>query len=120
MSTITLAKSRCVNATCPSVHVHEDSGSGYVVGVVTEIAPQGARATEDEAIVVLPADVTATAAAARPLPGLVPFASWPGVLIDQESGVGYVVGLRALAPPVGVAAGPGEAIVAVPRVFGKA
>ncbi|WP_007516530.1 hypothetical protein [Pseudofrankia saprophytica] len=119
MPTITLARSHCAAANCPGVHVHEDSGTGYVVGVVADVPPRGVQVGPGEAVVVLPADVTATAAAARLLPGLSPFVSWPGVLVDRESGIGYVVGRRAPTPPAGVAAGPGEAVVAVSDVLAR-
>jgi len=117
MSTITLARSRCVNANCPAVHVSEESGTGYVVGAVVETVPLGMDVGPGEGVIVLPADVTAAAAAAYPLAGLAPFASWPGVSVDRVSGVGYVVGRWAVRPPVGVAAGPGEAVISIDQVF---
>jgi len=117
MATITLARRRCGTSACPGVHLHEESGTGYVVGPAAEFPPPGVLSGPEEAVLVLPADVIAQAVAARPVPGLVPFAAWPGVIVDAESGAAYVVGRPEHVVPEGVLAGPGEAVVAIPHVL---
>jgi hypothetical protein len=120
MSTITLAQSACSTGACPGVHLDDESGTGYVVGWTTTSPFPGVLVRSEETLVILPTEVAAAAVNAAPLPGLMPFAAWPGVVVDPESGAAYVVGVRESVAPAGVLAGPGEAVVAIPRVFATA